>query len=67
MRITLELAVAIACISFAMALMWLALPGNLLNAWLLRKPVAEASFPILVLASFVVGLILFCNLVAKSL
>jgi hypothetical protein len=60
---TLQFAAATACIIVALALMWLALPGKHLNAWLLRNPVAEASFPVFVLASFVVGLILGCNVI----
>jgi hypothetical protein len=58
---TLEFITSIVCIIVAIALMWLALPGKRLNAWLLRKPVAEASYPILALVSFVVGLLLCFN------
>jgi hypothetical protein len=53
----LELTAATACIIVAIALISWALPGKRLNAWLLRNPVAEASFPIFVLANFVVGLL----------
>ena len=55
MLATLELIIGVVFLLITMVGFWTALPGKPLNGWLLKHGVAEAMFPLLVMATLLIS------------